>query len=56
MTDGKSGVGSHKHGTSGKAPHSPRFKHKMKREAEADEKKDRSRIKDPVQSVKELFK
>jgi len=33
---GRGGMGSHKHGTSGVAPKSPKARHRLKREAEAD--------------------
>ena len=56
MQEGKGGMGSHKHGTSGRAPKSPKTKHRMKREAEKDVRLDRTRIKDPKASVQELFR
>ena len=49
MDQGRSGMGSHKHGTS------PRLKHAMKREAESQVRVDRTRIIDPKPSVEELF-
>lgn len=55
MTQGRSGMGNHKHAISGHATKSPKLRAHMKREAEKDERKDRSRIKDPKSSVDELF-
>jgi hypothetical protein len=55
MVKGKKGMGSPKHGTSGHAPKSPRFKHAQKREAEKQVRVDKSRLKDPKGSVRELF-
>lgn len=46
----------HKHGTSGRAPKSPKAKHAMKREAEATSIKATGRIKNPVKNVSELWK
>lgn len=45
----------HKHYVAGHASKSPRFRHALKREAEANERKDRSRLREPKSSVKELF-
>ena len=56
MQQGQGGMGSHKHYISGVATQSPRYRHNMKREAELNERKDRSRIRDPETSVTELFK
>lgn len=56
MSSGSKGMGMHKHGTSGRAPKSPKAKHAMKREAEANSIKATGRIKDPKSSVSELFK
>ena len=56
MQGGQGGMGSHKHGISGIPTHSPRYRHFMKREAELNDKKDRSRIMNPVNNVSELFK
>ena len=53
---GRGGMGSHKHGTLGIATQSPRYRHNMRREAELNEIKDRSRIHEPVSNVTELFK
>jgi hypothetical protein len=55
MTTGTKGIGSHKHGTSGRAPKSPRLRHAMKLDAERSEIKDTHRIKDPQTSIKDLF-
>jgi len=55
MQKGKSGVGSHKHGVSGRAGKSPKLRHTLKREAERNSIKDRSRIRDPKDTIKELF-
>lgn len=56
MQQNRGGMGSHKHGTSGRAPKSPRFKHAMKRAAEATEITRRGGIADPAHSVSELMK
>jgi hypothetical protein len=52
---GQKGFGMTKHGRSGHATRSPRFRFLQKLEAQKDDRKDRSRIKDPKQSVEELF-
>jgi hypothetical protein len=52
---GGGGMGSKKHGQSGHATKSPRFRFLQKLEAEKNDRKDRSRIKEPKASVKELF-
>jgi hypothetical protein len=44
-----------KHGQSGHATRSPRFRYLQKLEAQKNDRKDRSRIKDPKHSVEELF-
>lgn len=44
-----------KHGRSGHATRSPRFRFLQKLEAQKNDRKDRSCIKDPKQSVEELF-
>jgi hypothetical protein len=44
-----------KHGRSGHATRSPRFRFLLKLEAQKNDRKDCSRIKDPKQSVEELF-
>lgn len=49
-------MGSHKHYVSGRNGKSPKTRHALKREAEANCIKDNSRIKDPKKSVKELFR
>ena len=56
MTDsGQKGFGMTKHGRSGHATRSPRFRFLQKLEAQKNDRKDRSRIKDPKRSVEELF-
>ena len=50
---GQKGFVMTKHGRSGHATRSPRFLQKL--EAQKNDRKDRSRIKDPKQSVEELF-
>ena len=52
---GQKGFGMTKHGRSGHATRSPRFRFLQKLEAKKNDRKDRSRIKDPKQSVEELF-
>ncbi|WP_143198341.1 hypothetical protein [Bradyrhizobium sp. AS23.2] len=52
---GQKGFGMTKHGRSGHATQSPRFRFLQKLEAQKNDRKDRSRIKDPKQSVEELF-
>lgn len=52
---GQKGFGMTKHGRSGHATRSPRFRFLEKLEAQKNDRKDRSRIKDPKQSVEELF-
>ena len=52
---GQKGFGMTKHGRSGYATRSPRFRFLQKLEAQKNDRKDRSRIKDPKQSVEELF-
>jgi len=52
---GQKGFGMTKHGRSGHATQSPRFRFLQKLEARKNDRKDRSRIKDPKQSVEELF-
>lgn len=53
MQSGRSGMGSHKHGISGHATKSPKFRHQQKREAEANERKPRKTK--MYNSVKEAF-
>ena len=55
MHQARGGMGSRKHGKHGISGKSPRFRHAMKREAEKNERKQRSRIRDPKSSVRELF-
>ena len=52
---GQKGFGMTKHGRSGHATRSPRFRFLQKLEAQKNDRKDRSRIKDAKQSVEELF-
>ena len=52
---GQKGFGMTKHGRSGHATRSPRFRFLQKLEAQKNDRKDRSRIKDPKLSVEELF-
>jgi hypothetical protein len=52
---GQKGFGMTKHGRSGHATRSPRFRFLQKLEAQKNDRKDRSRIKDPRQSIEELF-
>jgi hypothetical protein len=52
---GQKGFGMTKHGRSGHATRSPRFRFLQKLEAQKNDRKDRSRIKDPKQCVEELF-
>lgn len=59
MTSGTKGVGMKKHGKSGSHrgnTKSPKFRHVQRLEAERTEIKDKSRLKDPKESIKELFK
>lgn len=56
MQSGRGGMGSHKHGTSGHATKSPRARFLEKMEAERNERKSRSAIKNPARSVAQLFK
>ena len=44
-----------KHGRSGHATRSPRFRFLQKLEAQKSDRKDRSRIKDPKKFIEELF-
>jgi hypothetical protein len=53
---GQKGFGMTKHGRSGHATRSPRFRFLQKLEAQKNDRKDRSRIKDPKQCVEELFR
>lgn len=56
MVAGNKGMGTKKHARSGRSPKSPRFRHQQKLEAERFYIKDWNRIRDPKQSVGELFK
>jgi len=54
MVSGRGGMGSHKHGISGKAPKSPNLRHKLQMDAELNDRKRKpSNCKN--QSVQELF-
>jgi hypothetical protein len=55
MHSGQKGFGMTKHGRSGQATRSPRFRFLQKLEAQKNDRKDRSRINDPKQSVEDLF-
>jgi hypothetical protein len=55
MQSGGGGMGNLKHRTSGHATKSPKLRHAMKREAERNQVKDRSRIQDQKSTVGELF-
>jgi hypothetical protein len=52
---GQKGFGMTKHGRSGHATRSPRFRFLQKLETQKSDRKDRSRIKDPKKSIEELF-
>lgn len=54
MISGRGGMGSHKHGISGKAPRSPRYKHNA--QIEANKVKPRRRLKLAFSSVTEAMK
>jgi hypothetical protein len=56
MVRGGGDLGSRKHGKSGTPGRSPKYRHALKREAEKQVRVDKTRIKDPKQSVQELFK
>jgi hypothetical protein len=56
MKSGNAGMGMAKHRKSGRATKSPKFRHQMKMAAEAQERKDKSRIREPKSSITELFK
>lgn len=51
---GSAKIGMRKHGVSGHAGKSPKARHAMRREAEANEIMDRSAIKKPKSTVREL--
>jgi hypothetical protein len=53
---GEGKMGMTKHRLSGHTTKSPRFRFHQKMEAEKDDRKDTSRIKNPKSSVQELFK
>ena len=57
MTVGRSGMGSHKHGVSGRSGKSPKMRQHMKREAEKANVKanPRQKISDPKDNVNDLF-
>jgi len=52
---GRKGMGSHKHGISGHATKSPQLRHWMKTEAEKCIRQDHRKIRDPADSVRDLF-
>lgn len=56
MKGGSKGMGMAKHRRSGHATKSPKVRHAAKIEAERNERKDRTRIRDPKGSVTEVFK
>jgi hypothetical protein len=56
MQQGRGGMGSHKHGTSGHSGKSPKLRYAMKREAEANEIKAKPGIKEPAATVGDLLK
>jgi hypothetical protein len=61
MTTGHKGTGSHKHGTSGRAPKGPRFKHQSKLESKQEEEErkkivDRRSVGLVNRSIKDLFR
>lgn len=56
MRGGEKGMGMKKHARSGRSPKSPKMRAALKREAERNEVKDRSRIADPKGAVSDLFK
>lgn len=55
MVSGRGGMGSRKHGKSGHSTKSPKFRFFNKMEAEKNKIKDKSRIKEPYSSIKELM-
>ena len=58
MVSGRGGMGMKKHGKSGchrGNTKSPKFRHVQRLEAEKNEIKDKSRIRDPKKNMKELF-
>lgn len=56
MHTGNKGIGTSKHRKSGHSGKSPKARQQAKREAEADVRVDKSRIKNPVTSIKDLFR
>jgi hypothetical protein len=48
-------IGVSKHGKSGYTPKSPKLRHQMKRDAEANEVRQKNQIQNPESSVKNLF-
>ena len=56
MISSHKGMGMSKHRKSGHTTKSPKFRFQQKLEAEKNERKDNTRIKDPKSSIKELFK
>lgn len=56
VTTGRGGMGSTKHGKSGYVTQSPKFRANLKREAEANEIKSKNQIKEPYDSVADIFK
>jgi hypothetical protein len=54
MQQGRGGMGSRKHGTSGVAPKSPGMRHRMKLDAEKNERKAKRPL--PHKSIRELFR
>jgi hypothetical protein len=59
MVGGFKGIGMRKHARSGSHRGNtkrPKFRHTQRLEAERNEIKDRSRIRDPKTSIKDLFK
>lgn len=55
MVTGRGGMGSHKHGTSGRPGKSPKLRYKMRLEAERTEIKDKTQMKEPHSSIAELM-
>jgi hypothetical protein len=56
MQIGRHGVGTSKHRKSGHAKKSPGIRHYLKLSSERNERKDRSAIKEPYGSLRELLK
>jgi hypothetical protein len=55
MQKGRGGMGSHKHGVSGRAGKSPRLRLAMKMDAERNERRPRGKIVDAKDTVREVF-